>query len=241
MHHRIEERFYKLFQKLLAILLENIDRLGNREFGWTCVLDLNGVGWSNVDVEMLHFLLNTSRTKYPNGCKWCIIHGLPWFLNVIAKGIFAALPSDTAAKIKFVSGSNYRQLTVKEYISTFDLVDVNNNFTENRKKMESEEEKKRVKLPIEEYIDICNLPDFLGGTCRVNYRIAPKGSMTAMKIGQTRFNLDEAKIKQLMKPFQKTVDSAHKTLVEFRAANFKFEFDYNDLNQELEKYSLFFG
>lgn len=107
--------------------------------------------------------------------------------------------------------------------------------------MESEEEKKRVKLPIEEYIDICNLPDFLGGTCRVNYRIAPKGSMTAMKIGQTRFNLDEAKIKQLMKPFQKTVDAAHKTLAEFRNANFQFEFDYDNIIQELEKYTLFFS
>ena len=67
MHHRIEEPFYKLFQKLLAILLDGIDRLGNREFGWTCVLDLNGAGYSNLDIEMIHFLLNTSRTKYPNG------------------------------------------------------------------------------------------------------------------------------------------------------------------------------
>lgn len=71
MHHKIEERFYKLFQKLLVILLENIDRLGGKEFGWTVVLDLCGVGWSNVDVEMIHFLLNTSRKNYPNGCKQC--------------------------------------------------------------------------------------------------------------------------------------------------------------------------
>lgn len=91
MHHKIEEPFYKLFQKLLAILLENVDRIGNREFGWTVCLDLCGAGWSNVDIEMLHFLLNTSRDRYPNGCKWCIIHGLPWFLNVIAKGIFSGI------------------------------------------------------------------------------------------------------------------------------------------------------
>ena len=162
-------------------------------------------------------------------------------MNVIAKGIFSALPSDTAAKIKFVSGSNYPQLGVKDLISHVDYADINNNLIEQKKKKDSEEEKKRAKLPIEEYIAREHLPDFLGGTCRVNYRIAPRGAMSAMKIGQTRFNLDEAKIKQLMKPFQKTVDQAHKTLAEFREAKFNFEFDYSDLNTEIGKYKLMFN
>lgn len=57
-----------------------------------------------------------------------------------------------------------------------------------------------------------------------------------MKIGLTRFNLTEEKIKQLMKPFLKHVEAAHKTLEEFREANFNFEFEYDDLEKEFDKY-----
>lgn len=117
----------------------------------------------------------------------------------------------------------------------------NNDIKKIMHKEEDQKDKKRSKLAIEEYIDINNLPDFLGGRCKINYRIAPKGSLNAMKIGQTRFNLDEAKIKQLMKPFQKTVDAAQKILDEFREANFNFEFDYEKLGDELEKYKLMFS
>lgn len=163
-------------------------------------------------------------------------------MNFIAKGIFAALPSDTAEKIKFVSGSSHRLLKVDEMISTFDFKDLNNNTIKKLKESVSEEEEaKRVKLPIEEFIDINNLPDFLGGRCRINYKISPRGAQSAWKIGKARFDLSDQKIKSLMKPFQKEIDAAHKTLDEFRKADFKFEFEYDLLNTELEKYNTVFN
>lgn len=106
MHYRVEPQFYKLLQQLIVYNFTYLDLTVNREFGWTVLLDLTGIGWANVDLEMLHFLVTTMRNHFPNGCRRIIVYGLPWFLNVLAKTIVSALPSDTVAKIKFVSGQS---------------------------------------------------------------------------------------------------------------------------------------
>lgn len=118
MHRKIpeiEERIKKSFLNYV----EKIDSKANREFGFNIVFDMNGSGYSNVDLDMLFFVITTIRKHYPNGNKYTYILGLPWILNSVAKFALALIPSDTARKVKFLSLNEFHQIMPPNTIPDF--------------------------------------------------------------------------------------------------------------------------
>lgn len=81
-HLKADGKFNGLFKQFLCVLIDEIDKLANKEFGYNLFLDLYGMGWKSLDLDMLHFLIDTTRNRYPNGSKYVFVHGLPWFLNL---------------------------------------------------------------------------------------------------------------------------------------------------------------
>ena len=51
-----------------------------------------------------------------------------------------------------------------------------------------------------EYISPENVPDFMGGSCTINYRRIPKGAKTFYELGKD-LNLDEKEINNFLKPY----------------------------------------
>jgi hypothetical protein len=263
MHFRVEPQFYKLLQQLIVYNFTQLDRLAGVEFGWSVLLDLTGIGWANVDLDMLYFLITTMRNHFPNGCRRIIVYGLPWFLNIVAKTVMSALPSDTVAKIKFVSGQTLPDAEPEQIVRY--SIDINQNRRQERpiagsattnkdgdaqsetgssKSSRSSAEsllddaevhlsdkqmvKKLQNSGLFEFIERQNLPDFLGGTADVNYRVSPMNAIPASQVLKKRFNYNDAQIAKTLKPFQKIIDQSTKVYETFRKANFAFEWSSVD-------------
>ncbi|KAI1290112.1 Motile sperm domain-containing protein 2 [Halotydeus destructor] len=171
MHRKIEileERLKRSFVNYV----EKVDAAANKQFGWNLVLDCQGAGLSNADLDMLVFMMMTVRKYYPNGVKYVYVCGLPWILNSVAKVVLAFMPSDTAKKIRFVSHDELHQRVATE-----------------------------------------NLPDFMGGTCKKNYRIIPKGVKPCEQLGRELYNLTEEQVKKVMAPSMKYIKEGEKTAI----------------------------
>lgn len=231
-----DQKLGELFKQFLLVLIDEIDTLGGGQHGYNLFLDLCGMGWSSFDLDMVHFIVSMSRYQYPEGCKHCFIHGLPWFLNLIVKNIVAALPSDTSRKVKFVTGSNYNELPLEQVSSNFGsktITDLNNNNSEPSSKETNEN---RNKLPLEEFIARENLPDFLGGTATLNYRIVPKNAISLRKVSETHFNYDPEKTTKILQPLKKVIADANNANDLFKKTKFEFEFDLEHITEAYAKH-----
>lgn len=223
----------ELFKQFLLILIDEIDTLGAGQHAYNLFLDLCGMGWSSLDLDMVHYIVTITRYRYPEGCKYCFVHGLPWFLNMIVKNIVAALPSDTSRKVKFVTGSSHSELPLERVTSNFakTVVDLNNN-------SESTEaaNKNQDKLPLEEFIAKENLPDFLGGTATLNYRIAPRDALPIRKTSEVLFNYDTEKTNKILQPLKKVLTDANASYDLFKKLDFEFEFDLENMTTAYAKH-----
>ena len=132
-----------------------------------------------------------------------------------------------------ISGCHYNDLKLDELTSDFTKsIDLNNNVN----KLNNEKDKKCNKLPIEEFYDLENVPSFLGGKATLNYRIAPKNSISIQKIGKSMFNYNDEEIKQHLKNNQKVIDEANNYYKIFKESNFNFEFNLDNLTETLSNY-----
>ena len=66
-HVKCDEKLMDLFKKFLHVLIDEIDTLASKEHGYNVFLDLYNMAWKNFDLDMLYYLLYTSRYRYPNG------------------------------------------------------------------------------------------------------------------------------------------------------------------------------
>lgn len=224
-----------LAKQYIHLLIDEIDKLGNKEHGFNLFFDLCGSGWKNLDLDILHYLIQTTRHRYPTGCKWSFIYGLPWFLNLVVKNILIALPSETIRKVKFVSGSHYDELPLDAVYSNFTKLpkDLNSN---NKLLEKKEDAETKIELPIEEFIDRSNLPDFLGGTSKLNYKIAPKNAVSIKKKCTNLFNYTEKETEKAIKPLQSIIDDVSKTYKFYKDNNFDFEFDLDEISGAYAKH-----
>lgn len=223
-----DEKLAELLKKFLLVLIDEIDALAGREHGYNLFLDLCGMGWSNLDLDMVHYMVTISRYRYPEGCKHCFVHGLPWFLNLIVKNIVAALPSDTSRKVKFVTGSAHSELPLDKVTSNFSktVTDLNNNASESTEESEKNPAKP---LPLEEFIARENLPSFLGGTATLNYRLAPRNAILFPKVCEVLFNYDKEKTEKILMPLKKVITDANTSYELFKKQKFEFEFDLENI------------
>ena len=121
-----------LLKLFIAYQISKIDTHSGQLFSWGILFDCTDIGFANVQIDLIRFLITVLKDYFPCGIKYVIVYELPWILNTVQKLIFAMIPDDCKHLIKFT----------------------------NRKSITSI-------VPCE------NLPDYMGGTCKVNYKQVP--------------------------------------------------------------------
>lgn len=134
--------------------------------GWSIIFDCSGTGMSNMDVNMLLFMLNDVVPHLPKGLNYVLIYELPWLLSKIVNGAVSVLPND------------YRKL-----VKTASKKDINN------------------------WVAQESLPDFMGGTCDINYRRSPKGCRSFEEMAD-ELKWTEKDLAAIKKVYQPHLDEA---------------------------------
>jgi len=105
------------------------------------------MGFANVQLDMLKYLVNTVREYYPCGLKYIVVYEIPWLLSGVQKMVYTMLPEEAKKLIQFMNKKNIHKL-----------------------------------IPIE------NLPDYMDGTCQIDYRKAPSTCITFREMYSGRYS-----------------------------------------------------
>lgn len=95
--HPIEE-----IKKYLAFLLDRVDR-ETRGDGWSLCFDCTDAGISNVDMELLKFVVQSLTNYFVENCRYVLIYEMPWILSSIWKIVKSWLPQEQRDAVKFAS------------------------------------------------------------------------------------------------------------------------------------------
>ena len=89
-------------KKYLAFLLDRVDR-ETRGDGWSLCFDCTDAGISNVDMELLKFVVQALTNYFVENCRYVLIYEMPWILSSIWKIVKSWLPQDHRDAVKFAT------------------------------------------------------------------------------------------------------------------------------------------
>jgi len=93
-----------LFKKFIVHLVEDIDRADHDQHkGITVIFDCAGAGLSNVDIDLLQFIVTILREYFPQLLRAVIVHELPWVLQWVFKLVQTWLPEEQRKMIHCVN------------------------------------------------------------------------------------------------------------------------------------------
>lgn len=81
----------------------------------TVLLDCADIGLSNVDVDLLKFVVDVFIAKYPLGLGNALIYNMPWLLNAILRMIKSIIPYG-AERLKTVNKQDIQQYIDAKYL-----------------------------------------------------------------------------------------------------------------------------
>ncbi|GIY28184.1 motile sperm domain-containing protein 2 [Caerostris extrusa] len=82
----------------------------------TVIMSCVGAGLSNLDLDLIKFLITLFRSYYPDSLAHILIYEMPWILHPAWKIIKAWLPEDFVDKIKFI-----KKDSIQDYVSADNL------------------------------------------------------------------------------------------------------------------------
>lgn len=89
-------------KKYLAFLLDRVDR-ETRGDGWSLCFDCTDAGISNVDMELLKFVVQALTNYFVENCRYVLIYEMPWILSGIWKIVKGWLPQEQRDAVKFAA------------------------------------------------------------------------------------------------------------------------------------------
>ena len=89
-------------KKYLAFLLDRVDR-ETRGDGWALCFDCTDAGLSNVDMDLLKFVVQALTSYFVENCRYVLIYEMPWILSSIWKIVKTWLPQDQRDAVKFAN------------------------------------------------------------------------------------------------------------------------------------------
>ncbi|XP_075535958.1 motile sperm domain-containing protein 2-like isoform X2 [Dermacentor variabilis] len=81
----------------------------------TVLMDCSDIGVSNIDVDLLKFVVDVFISKYPIGLGNALIYNMPWLLNAILRMIKSILPYG-AERLKTVNKDDVQQYIDAKYL-----------------------------------------------------------------------------------------------------------------------------
>lgn len=161
MRIRVYQRISLVTPYVKAFLFQAIEEADKKAQGKGIVLvfDLQGAGMSNIDMDLLFFVITTLVNYFPKGLSYMLVHELHWTLRSIWHVAKQWLSDDHKDLVKFSDSHT-----------------------------------------IYEYFKGENLPDFIGGTCKRDYRAVAKDSITIPQAAKL-YNINEEELYRLRKKF----------------------------------------
>ncbi|KAJ8664740.1 hypothetical protein QAD02_006402 [Eretmocerus hayati] len=109
LHTRNSKDFGEL-QRCIVYWFERLEREGNGD-QISLFFDMTDTGLSNMDMELVKYLIGLFKNYYPNFLNYILILEMPWVLNAAFNIIKSWLPAKALPKIKFLKKS-----TLKEFV-----------------------------------------------------------------------------------------------------------------------------
>lgn len=168
----------ELFQHYIIHIANRVDEERDGR-GWSIIFDCSGIGYANMDPNMLLFMLNEVVPHLPKGLNYVLVYELPWLLGKIVDTTIACLPSE------------YKKLS-----------------------------KTATKKDLHNWVAKESLPDFMGGTCDINYRRSPKGCRSFEEMAAD-LKLSEKDLDAIKRIYQPYLDEADEAMAKRRGKNLR--------------------
>lgn len=102
--------------EFLAFMVNKIERRHEQLQCWTLVFDCTDIGFCNVNLELIRFLIDLLRGYFPLSVRYAIVLEVPWILNAIQRFVLSLLPDDNKQLIRFVNRKALRNYISEENI-----------------------------------------------------------------------------------------------------------------------------
>ncbi|KAI1301637.1 Motile sperm domain-containing protein 2 [Halotydeus destructor] len=122
MRFKVYKKLDILVDPIKKFIVYNINKLDNRsrkERSWAVVFDTRGAGLSQVDFDMLIFLVKTVKQYYPWGLKYVAIYELPWLLQGAWRIAQTLLPQEATKLFKFCDRNSIKELISGDNLPDF--------------------------------------------------------------------------------------------------------------------------
>lgn len=110
----------EILKKFIVFLIERESiRFEKKENKGVCIVfDCNGAGITNVDIDLLSFIVQTLRDYYPSLLQSVVINDLPWVLQYVFKLVQTWLPKEHQKMLHLVNKKD-----INQYIAESELPD----------------------------------------------------------------------------------------------------------------------
>lgn len=105
-------------KKYLAFLLDRVDRETKGD-GWSLCFDCTDAGISNVDMELLRFVVQALTNYFVENCRYVLIYQMPWILSSIWKIVKSWLPHEQRDAVKFASKAELSSFVAQSELPDF--------------------------------------------------------------------------------------------------------------------------
>lgn len=108
------------YEELKRIMIYWFDRVEREESGKpiTMFFDMEGAGLSNMDMELVKYLITLFKSYYPYFLNYIIIFNMPWVLSAAFKVVKTLLPAKAVEKMKFTNKDNLKEFVAPEQALT---------------------------------------------------------------------------------------------------------------------------
>lgn len=106
----------KDYEELKKIMIYWFDRLEREENGnkITMFFDMDGAGLSNMDMELIKYLITLFKLYYPNFLNYIVIFNMPWVLSAAFKVVKSLLPAKAIERMKFANKDTLKDIVAPE-------------------------------------------------------------------------------------------------------------------------------
>ncbi|CAK1592670.1 unnamed protein product [Parnassius mnemosyne] len=103
-------------EELKKVVIYWLERMEREEDGKpiTLFLDMDGCGVSNMDLDLVMYMVSLLKNYYPNFVNYCIIYQMPWIMSAGFKLIKGFFPAKALERFRFTNKDNLKDLVVSE-------------------------------------------------------------------------------------------------------------------------------
>lgn len=103
-------------EEIKKVIIYWLDRIEREENGKkiTMFFDMDGCGLSNMDMELIKYLISLFKLYYPFFLNYIIVYQMPWVLSAAFKVVKQLLPAKAVEKMKFCTKDNLKDVVATE-------------------------------------------------------------------------------------------------------------------------------